>query len=355
VLAILHYSYVGVALGLPLCAAWLLARRHPIRATRAFVVTNPILVLVLVLLVIAMTTHPELALSRAYDVVVGVGSKVPLRTSLEKKLATASVQKIAGAAYERWYLQNQGSWHLVDLAPLGGPSIRLLTAMWICSWFVAPRRALVVTAYMTGFILLFGGLSLLEHVVTDPADYRDFPFVFAVTAAGLLFILRAPALRGMRAAVAWGTAIVVAAVNFGDVTLLAGHRHASADYAPEEVSVLDALRRLTATHGKEELGSSLLAVIVADSPLVPIAKLYVEVFSARGFTIVPISISEFCRGRDEVIRKNSAACQPFLLAYPLPACGLEKTFPDLKRVVVLRYDHPCPAKPAPSVILLEPG
>src|SRR5262249_11276456 len=88
VLAILHYSYVGVALGLPLCAAWLLARRHPIHATRAFVVANPILVLVLVLLAIAMTTHPEMALSRAYDVVAGVGSKVPLRASLEKKLAT---------------------------------------------------------------------------------------------------------------------------------------------------------------------------------------------------------------------------------------------------------------------------
>src|SRR5262245_2994166 len=73
-LAILHYSYVGLALGLPLCAAWLLARRHPIRATRAFVVANQILALVLVLLVTSMATHPELTLARAYDVVAGVGS-----------------------------------------------------------------------------------------------------------------------------------------------------------------------------------------------------------------------------------------------------------------------------------------
>jgi hypothetical protein len=359
VLAILHYSYVGVALGLPLCAAWLLARRHPIHATRAFVVANPILVLVLVLLAIAMTTHPELALARAYDVVVGVGSKVPLRPALEKKLATASVRQLAGFAYERWCLLDQPSWHLVDLAPLGGPSLRLLAAMWTCSWIVAPRRALVVTAYMAGFLVLFVGLSLLSHVLTDPADYRDFPLVFAVTAAGLLFILRAPALGGLRAALAWGTAIVVAAVNFGDVTLLAGHRHASADYAPEEVSLLDALRRLTATHGKEELGSTLLAVTVADTALVPVGKLYVELFGARGFTIVPISISEFCRGRDEVVRKMSASCKPFLLAYPLPACGLEKAYPGLRHVIVLRYDDPCPAnrdaKPAPSAMLLEPG
>jgi hypothetical protein len=361
VLTILHYSYVGLALGLPLCAAWLLARRHPIRATRAFVVANPILILVLVLLAIAMKTHPELALARAYDVVAGVGSKVPLQASLAKKLATASVWRITQAAYQRWCIQNQASWHLVDLAPLGGPSLRLVAAMWACSWIAAPRRALVVTAYMVGFVALFSGLSVLEHVVTDPADYRDFPLVFAVTAAGLLFILRAPALRGVRAAVAWGLAIVVAAVNFGDVPLLAGHRHASVDYAPQEVSVLEALRQATAAHSKEELGASVLAVTVADTPLVPIGKLYVDLFSARGFTMVPISTGEFCRDRDEVIRKMSGRCQPFLLAYPLPVCGLEAAYPELRGVIVLRYDGPCPAnrdtgaKPAPSAMLLEGG
>src|SRR5262249_29740917 len=109
------------------------------------------------------------------------------------------------------------------------------------------------------------------------------------------------------------------------------------------------------THGKQALGSSLLAITVADTPMVPIGKLYVELFTARGFTIIPISVSEFCQGRDEVIRKMSAACQPFLLAYPLPVCGLEKAHRDVKRVIVVRYAAPCSAKPAPSAMLLEPG
>jgi hypothetical protein len=340
-LTILHYSYVGVALGLPLCAAWLLARRHPIRATRAFVVANPILVLVLVLLAIAMTTHPEMVLRRAYDVVAGVGSKVPLRTALEKKLASASVPKITWIAYQRWYVQNQGSWHLVDLAPLGGPTLWLLAAMWAASWIVAPRRALVVTAYMLGFLALLGALSLLEHVITDPADYRDFTFVFAVTAAGLLFILRAPVLRGLGGAVAWAVAILVAIVNFGDVALLAGHRYMSLDYAPEEVFVLDALRRETGSHRTEQLGTSLLVVTVADTPMVPMRQLYVELLKARGFTIIPIPTAEFCRNRDEVVGKVKAGCRPFLLAFPLPSCGHEKALPGLHEVVVLRYDDPC--------------
>ena len=148
--ATLHYSYVGLALALPLCAAWLLVRHHPIRATRTFLSANPILVLVLVLLAITMTTRPELALARAYDVVAGVASKVPLRTSLAKKLASPSLGQITAVLYQRWYVQNQGSWHLVDLAPLGGPSVGLLVAMWACSWIAAPGRALAVTAYMIG-------------------------------------------------------------------------------------------------------------------------------------------------------------------------------------------------------------
>ena len=280
-LAILHYSYVGVALALPLCAAWLLVRRHPLHDARTFALANPILLLVLVLLAISMTTHPELALARAYDVVAGVGSKVPLRVSLARKLGSASVRRILAVVYQRWVVQNQGSWHLVDLAPLGGPSVALLSAMWAGSWIVAPRRGAAM-ACMVGFVALLGALSLLEHVITDAADYRDFPFVFAVTAAGLLFILRAPALGGVHAALAWGLAIVVAAVNFGDVALLAGHRHASADYGPAEVGVLEALRRMTDHHGREDLGAARIVVPITDTATVPLRGLYTELLGRAG-------------------------------------------------------------------------
>jgi hypothetical protein len=64
-LGTLHYSYVGLALALPLCAAWLLLRRHAIREIRAFLSANPILLLIILLMAITMTTHPEMALARA--------------------------------------------------------------------------------------------------------------------------------------------------------------------------------------------------------------------------------------------------------------------------------------------------
>ena len=360
-LATLHYSYVGLALGLPLCAAWLLARRHPMRATGAFLSANSILVLVLVLLTITMTMHPELALRRATDVLTGVGSEVPLVASLERKLASPSLGVIATGIYRRWCVVNQGSWHLVDLAPLGGPSLRLLAAMWVCSWIAAPRRVAPVTAYMIGFIALLGGLSFLQHVVTDPSDYRDFPFVFAVTAAGLLFVLRAPALSGAPAAVAWGVAALVAAVNFGDVAQLAGHRYLSIDYAPQEVAFFEALRHETAGHGSQDLGASRLVVTVADT-FVPIRGLYLDLLRARGFTVTTASTFTFWGDRDDVVRAAAnVGCDPFLLVYPLTACSSDRTADEQDQVVVQRYDEPCStnadatANPPPPVILLAGG
>jgi hypothetical protein len=362
-LGTLHYSYVGLGLALPLCAAWLLLRRHPIREIRAFLSANPILLLIILLMAITVTTHPEMALKRAYDVVAGVASKVPLQTSLAKKLASPSFAEIATTFYQRWYIQNQGSWLLVDLAPLGGPSLWLLAAMWVCSWIAAPHRVVATTASMIGFLALLTGLSLLQHIVTDHSDYRDFPLVFAVTAAGLLFILRAPALAGPRAAIAWGAALLVAAVNFGDVALLAGHRHASADYAPQEVAVFEALRQHdeTAEHGWQELGASRLVVTVADT-LVPIRKLYVDLLTARGFKVTTPSTSAFCRNRDDVVRAAAkASCDPFLLAVALTACRPDANAAQQDRVVVLHYNEPCPAtrdtaaKPSPSIMLLGVG
>lgn len=146
-------------------------------------------------------------------------------------------------------------------------------------------------------------------------------------------------------------------MNFGDVALLAGHRHASADYGPAEVAVLDALRRLTSHHGREDLGAARIVVPVTDTALVPLRVLYTELLMARGFTLVPQSTAGFCRDRDEVIRSASAGCQPFLLAYAVPSCGLEKSFPDVSLVAALRYDDPCPAgeKRAPWAMLLAGG
>src|SRR4029453_3415017 len=39
--AALHYAYVGLAMALPLCAAWLIVRRHPMRESRVFLSEPP--------------------------------------------------------------------------------------------------------------------------------------------------------------------------------------------------------------------------------------------------------------------------------------------------------------------------
>ena len=245
--------------------------------------------------------------------------------------------------YQRWYIQNQGSWLLVDLAPLGGPSL------WLAGGDV-------------GVLMDRGtppggrhhrlhdrvprapqGVVLLQHIVTDQSDYRDFPLVFAVTAAGLLFILRAPGARGSPAAIAWGAAVLVAAVNFGDVALLAGHRHASADYAPQEVAVFEALRQHdeTAEHGWQELGASRSCVTVADTASRSASSTW-TCYGRADSRSSTASTAAFCRtGTTWSGRRRRPAASPFLLAVALTACRPDATAAQQYRVVVLHYNEPC--------------
>jgi hypothetical protein len=128
-----------------------------------------------------------------------------------------------------------------------------------------------------------------------------------------------------------------------DVALLAGHRYQAADYAPGEVAVFETLRHATAERGRQALGASRLVVTVADH-LVPIGTLYLDLLTARGFRVTPLSTSAFCRDRDGVVRAAvNAGCEPFLIAYALPACKPDRTSGEPNLVVVLRYDDPCPA------------
>jgi hypothetical protein len=57
-LLLLQDAYRGIGMALPLCAAWLVLRRHPIQAARAFVAENAILLLVLAMLGIRSRRTP---------------------------------------------------------------------------------------------------------------------------------------------------------------------------------------------------------------------------------------------------------------------------------------------------------
>jgi len=336
-LALLHYAYLGIAMAMPMSGAWLLLRRRPLRWMRVFVAENRILLLVLVLLAATLATHGDVLLQRLRDV---AGSGVPLGTRLRAALTT-DTRFLAPLLPAWWWWHRLGpSWLLIDLPPLGGPVLPALALMWACAWIVAPRGRRV-TMHVALFLLGLGGLSVLQHVLAGPEDYRDFPLVVAASVAAIGFVLRAPALSGATAWIAWTVACVVAAVNFADVARLAGHRYETNDYAPREVAMLEAVRRMTA-RAPDDVGAARLLVVHEDF-VVPVRALYLDAFTARGFTVTPISADAFCADRDAALREAiHTDCSAFLLAASSTVCDRD-AWDRTDASEILRYEATCPA------------
>jgi hypothetical protein len=332
----LQDAYLGTGIALPLCAAWLLLRRHPIRAVRAFVAENAILLIVLAMLAITIATHADVFLHRLRD----VSSQEPPLAHLRRLAADRGALMPLLPAWWWWHRLG-GSWHLLDLPPLAGPVLPAIAAMWACSLLVAARPLLRTAAHAVVFVVLLAGISFVQHVVTSADDYRDFPLVFGLTVAALLFVLRAPALFGVRAWIAWLLACVIAVVNFVDAARIEGHRHVSNDYAPREVSMLEALRCDVTARTPTEVGASRLALVLEDFPD-PMRGQYLDLFKQRGFTVTPLSAATFCRDLSgELARVGAADCNAFLLAAPATICN-RAAWATKDVAVVLRYETACP-------------
>jgi len=82
--------------------------------------------------------------------------------------------------------------------------------------------------FVVGLLLL---LTVAQHLLTDFADYRDYPLIHGATVAGLLFAFRAVCQRGWRGRLAGALALAVACYNWGDMTALRGKRYYYYDYA----------------------------------------------------------------------------------------------------------------------------
>jgi len=337
-LALLHSAYLGIAMALPMCAAWLLLRRHPVRWTRQFASENAILLVLLSALAVTIATNPNLILHRLRDV-AGGGHRV----SLLRETFARAPRLLAPLLPGWWWNRLGASWLLVDLPPLAGPVLPALAAMWVCSWIVAPEGVRATTR-MVLFLAMLAVLSFLQHVLTGPEDYRDFPLVVGMSVAALLFVLRAPALSGAQAWIAWPLACLIAVLNFGDVAQLEGHRHLTDDYAPREVSLMETLRRDVAVRTPAAVGASRLLLVLEDI-LVPIRRLYLEVFEQRGFAVTPLAAGEFCQDRESALRTASAiSCDAFVLASAATMCD-RQAYARKDVSVVLRYETACPRTP----------
>ena len=316
VLALLHH-YPGVFFVLSLVGVWVVAGRAPVRRVGRFLRANVPLWAVVVIAVICVTLRPELLLPRLRAVTTPSLSTDELMTKVTSNW-TYLTSAFPFAFVDIFFRKSPGSWHLLDVAPLGGPLPQVICANWVVTALALGRRGVV---YLGALVLLALGLVVLtglQHLVTGFENYRDMMLVIGLATTSIGFVFLIPrAGRLARVAIA-GWALGVAAFNYHDVAALSGRRYGVGEYAPEAQAATDAIRRFW-RHDDERLrGATLWVVVKKPFPLEP---LYRDASRAHAIDLRFVDSVAFCRlPAFSVAGALANTCGPVGFVLPADVC-----------------------------------
>src|SRR5262249_27282156 len=116
-----------------------------------------------------------------------------------------------------FFVRSAGSWHLLDLPPLGGGLAALVGVSWLATALALGRRGWAFAAHLVVFVGGLVVLTALQHLVTDFEDYRDVMLVIGATTPAIGVALVAPRTAGFRRAVLLVWALAVAAHGWIDL------------------------------------------------------------------------------------------------------------------------------------------
>ena len=241
VLALLHHL-PGLVLVLPVVLAWLVLNRSPFARMFRFLRANPILLLVVAMFLMTIAFPPPMFWQRVQDVSTGSDGGASALVEKVHRNWMFLTTRFPKEIYRSFLVGRPKQWFLLlDVSSLGGFVLPVVGAMWIFSTLAFPGRKL---RYIVHLLLLAGmlvGLSVMQHLVTDFCSYRDFTLIIALMVAGLVFVLRASRLSGIRAVMTWTFIVFVSLYNFVDLHSLRGRTYGAPDYAPRSQAVLESV------------------------------------------------------------------------------------------------------------------
>ncbi len=313
----LMQHYPGWFFVLPLVVLWVLAGRQPWRRCATFTTANVPLFVVVAMAVASVTLHPAMLVTRVHDVTVlapgGFAAKVRHNGHY---LVTAFPHELVDDFFHR----STGSWHLLDVSPLGGLVAPIIATSWIVSAVALGRRGV---GYAGGLVVLAVGLAVLtalQHVVTGFENYRDMMLVVGLATASIGFVLALPDVRlpVRTALVAYGVA--VAAYGYVDVGSLVGRRYGVRDYAPNEQALAETLRRYWRSDDGARLRDTALVVVDEHFPL---ERLYLAAARQHGIALQFARAFDVCTDPRTAIEKMTAnGCCRFAVAMRVGTCPL---------------------------------
>jgi hypothetical protein len=201
VLALLHH-YPGVFFVLPLVAAWVVVGRTPVRNVVEFARAVVPLWAVVVIAVLTVTIFPELLLNRLRAVTTPSLAAEEMRSKILNHSSFLS-GGFLGMFVRDFFHETKGSWHLLDVPPLGGLLPQIVCANWLVTALALGRRSVAYVLDLTVLALGLLALTALQHLVTGFEHYRDMMLVMGLmtTSIGFVFLIRRSG-RVLRAALA---------------------------------------------------------------------------------------------------------------------------------------------------------
>jgi hypothetical protein len=312
------HNYPGFFFAVPLVALWVVAGPDPCRRIATFARANLPLWTMIVIAFLSLAIHPEMLLSRLQAVTAPALAPDEFQNKIRVNWAFLT-GAFPAQFVQVFFRESPGSWHLLNLPPLGGLLAPILLGNWILTAVALGRRGRVFVGRLAIFALCLLCLTALQHVVTGFENYRDMVLVVGLWISGVGFVLLAPRMSaGMRTVVTF-YAVAVAVYAYHDVARIAGRHYAVAEYAPAQQAAMESLRRFWRHGGGERLRGATLTV-VSDAPF-PLETLYENAARLHGITLKFTRPQAFCEDPPVVVTAALIdTCERVAFAVPPAAC-----------------------------------
>jgi hypothetical protein len=317
-LSLMHH-YPGFFFVLPLVALWVVAGWQPWWRVATFVGANLPLCVVLAMAIANLSLHPELLLARIRAVTTPGLALEEMRAKVVLHWAN-----LTGPFFpqfvETFFRRSQGSWHLLNLAPLGALVAPIVAANWLVTATSLGRRGLAFVGALAALAACLVVLTAMQHLVTGFENYRDMTLLLALTTVGIGFVLRIPEVGAVPRVLLIAYALAVAAYQYVDVGELAGKHYMVDQYAPNEQATMEALRDYWRHDGGEHLRDTAVRVVV---PMrFPLEHLYTHAATEHRITLSFMPAIEFCPNVAAALEKTATGyCGRIAFAMRGNTCG----------------------------------
>jgi hypothetical protein len=293
------------------------AGRQPGARVASFVGANLPLWVMLAMAIACVTLNPHLLLTRVRDVTAPTMSLADFRVHVAANWDNL-IRFFPAEFATTFFRTSEGSGHLLDIAPLGGPVGAIVVMNWIATGVALGRRARRFAGALMALAACLVTLTVFQHLATNFENYRDMTLLLPLVTVGIGFVLRLPELGATWRACLIAYAVAVAAVEYVDVAQLAGKQYRVDEYAPREQAMAETLRRSWQREDGRLRDAALYAVVGAHFPL---ERLYFQSAERHHVALVVMAAADFCGDPGAAVeRAVGATCGRIAFAMRRDAC-----------------------------------